>query len=317
MPGPVEKTDHSTQMTPAKETKFPTGESNLREYNDNHNDHGRNKSLLRHAHETTTSHDFYYHDDDELNFDHEADVSIIRENDQSTMDRDTTPKLDLTLKKFRQQRTNQDASFALGESAGWDSQGQQGQPHYQNVEIEDHHPIGNVEDLMASWLNNLCQIVSIFLLFQNPTGEEGILYRAHDEENCETINRFKQLGVSFLKKDDLIVQDANRGSGQGGNPSQNCEPSLWHPTAEDPFQNQHQYSTNAPKDYSTMFNTFAHKYQLEVLDRNSTSTSSLSRDSDHTRLEPANVTKYGLPESEMSATTRNLLDNTKYMTRPQ
>ncbi len=132
------------------------------------------------------------------------------------------------------------------------------------------------------------------------------------DQDCETINRFRQLGVSFLKRDDLVPGKNSQEK------TANCEASMFYPKAENPYESQpSMMAATGGSHYSTVFNNYGNKYlrdsQIAMFKTDNTDEStSLSIP----RLEPANVTKYGLPEDEMSEETRNLLDNTKFMTRP-
>ena len=146
------------------------------------------------------------------------------------------------------------------------------------------------------------------LVGENPGARIDRLAEKEDE-NCAAINRFRELGVSFLQKDDLVASPRDP-------PNQpKYEASMfYHPTAVET-----QMSSVTTRNYSTVFNSYGQRYlgdsQL-ALYKTDDETASLSSQQ-RTTLEPANVTRYGLPEDEMSTATRNLLDNTKYMTRPQ
>ena len=123
------------------------------------------------------------------------------------------------------------------------------------------------------------------------------------EESCIAAKRIRDLGLSFIDKRDLYstVQSPRKD-----------EPSLWAlPHASDPFKMSGPAAPIAStSDYSLMLNDKAMKYlsdeQLVQMAANSPLNQSNSSSTSRT---PVNLTRYGMPENNMSLGTEKFLEN--------
>lgn len=111
------------------------------------------------------------------------------------------------------------------------------------------------------------------------------------EESCVEVRRLRDMGVSFISKEDLYPKKDEK-----------KETSIWYPRAMDPGQVSSVASTS---DYSLMINSAALKYL------NDAQLTQVARKSPHSNVsfEPANVTRYGLPEHNISQSTRHFLSS--------
>lgn len=128
----------------------------------------------------------------------------------------------------------------------------------------------------------------------------------YTDKQVETLDRFKQMGVSFLTKEDLFPSTST-----SADRNSLSDASLWHPRAENPFENQPSYSgmvTTSTSDYSLMINSAALKYLNDAQLTHVAMTSPKNHKSkESVDLTPANVTLYGLPENNLSMATKEFL----------
>lgn len=124
------------------------------------------------------------------------------------------------------------------------------------------------------------------------------------EESCIAAKRIRDLGLSFIDKRDLYstVQSPRKD-----------EPSLWAlPHASDPFKMSGPAAPIAStSDYSLMLNDKAMKYlsDEQLVQMAANSPLNQSNSSSSTSRTPVNLTRYGMPENNMSLGTEKFLEN--------
>ena len=124
------------------------------------------------------------------------------------------------------------------------------------------------------------------------------------EESCIAAKRIRDLGLSFIDKRDLYstVQSPRKD-----------EPSLWAlPHASDPFKMSGPAAPIAStSDYSLMLNDKAMKYlsDEQLVQMAANSPLNQSNSSSLTSRTPVNLTRYGMPENNMSLGTEKFLEN--------
>ena len=162
------------------------------------------------------------------------------------------------------------------------------QPEFDDDEDDDEiqcHDIQPVQDLD--------QLIGHFGNFNAACKEPELTVAT--EESCGEVRRLKEMGVSFISKEDLYPNNKKD--------DKELDPSMWYPQAVDPFLNCP--SVTSTSDYSLMINSAALKYlndaQLTHVAKKSPQNMMSSP------LEPANVTRYGLPEHNISKATRDFL----------
>ena len=197
------------------------------------------------------------------------------------------------LEKSLEPSMIQPSSLPLGASAGKFASPVQ-KPNFAQETIEnfgedeivcqDVEPFENIEELYANFRN-----VNVTEYPDNDKMGKNV--NIPKEESCIEVQRLKDLGVSFISKEDLYPNRKDEPK------KADFDPSLWYPQAVDPFQNP---TVNTTTDYSLMINSAALKY---LNDAQLTQVAQKSPQNAST-LEPANVTRYGLPEGTMSVSTR-------------
>ena len=124
------------------------------------------------------------------------------------------------------------------------------------------------------------------------------------EESCIAAKQIRDLGLSFIDKRDLYstVQSPRKD-----------EPSLWAlPHASDPFKMSGPAAPIAStSDYSLMLNDKAMKYlsDEQLVQMAANSPLNQSNSSSLTSRTPVNLTRYGMPENNMSLGTEKFLEN--------
>lgn len=150
------------------------------------------------------------------------------------------------------------------------------------IQCRDVQPVGDLDELIGQFKIN-----------------EEVVEQPPKEESCIEVRRLRDMGVSFISKEDLYPRKEDK-----------KETSVWYPQAMDPFQNGP--SVASTSDYSLMINSAALKYL------NDAQLTQVARKSPHSNVsfEPANVTRYGLPEHNISQSTRQFLSSNDLTKKP-
>ena len=122
------------------------------------------------------------------------------------------------------------------------------------------------------------------------------------EESCIEVRRLKDIGVSFINKEDLYPRKEQSKEGN------------WYPEATDPFRNDEPLKATATSTsaYSLMINTAALKYMDDPQLTYLAARSPMQQQKKPETLEQSNVSRFGLQEHQVSQATRDYLTNNKF-----
>jgi len=166
----------------------------------------------------------------------------------------------------------------LFEEQGEEASEESSEEEEEEVQCVDLEPVANIDELFDDFKENIC-------LSRN--------------EECPQVQQFREMGISFVAKEDLYPQPRIEKKAE-------IDPLLpkviWNP-----LQNCHSGTSNS--EYSQMINEKAIQYlnrpKLTPVEKDST------QKNDKFSSDPANFSRYGLPDNNISVATKEFLSKNR------